>query len=806
MCALSIDAGKAGVPAPDAVEGPSRVPSHASVVVVGGGVIGCSVAYHLTKLGVRDVVLLERKALGCGTTWHSHGVVGLSRANGTLLRMALETVRMIPEVEAVSGKSTGYSARGSINVTEDPSRLIHFKRIADIARSQGLEAHVIDGAEAHALFPLMEPSGVIGALHLPTEGQCNPLDLTQALAAAARAGGARIVEGAKVTGATVVDARIQAVQTGETTITCETVVNCTGLWGRDFLRSETGGLPLQGVEHNYLVADFHPDVGPDLPLFRDPDKVMTLREDNGQFSVGFNEVDTNLFAADQVPEDFAFDELPPDWDAIMPYFEAAARRVPILNELGVRLFLCGPEAATPDTRYLLGPSSEIEGYYVAAGFSGIGIGSAGGAGRAIAEWIALGRPEQEPWGVDLRRMAPAQSNRNYLALRTREANGRLFPLAWPHRQNLTARNLRRSPLHPQMAAARACFIEDAGWEVPEWFAPEGVAPEPAYSFERPAWFAHARAEARAAQTGCAVADRSMTGKFLLVGDGLDRAFSDVFAVAAPHTGATDVVLRNSDGGIEALFTAIPQSRDRVLLLGDIGPQRRDLGGLTRAFGKAGGCSVVDMTSAFAAVEVIGPDARAALLDAGWRGDPEARFDPAAEIGHATCQALATDRFGLPAWLLIVPSESGAALLSALQDAATGLTPIGMHARHSLLTDAGTALWGFALSPSVTPREAGLDGTGPAGGRRLCRIVLNEPAPVLLGQEIIRIDGAVVGVVSQPAYALARDTAIGLAVINHPGLDRDIPCQVQIAGDWHKARISPARPDLTGAALPGTVPA
>lgn len=790
MCALALDADKhAGTQATAAASGQRTLPARAQVVVVGGGVIGCSVAYNLTKMGVQDVVLLERKTLGCGTTWHSHGVVGLSRANGTLLQMALETVRMIPEIESLSGRSTGYSARGSINVTEDPSRLIQFRRFADIAVNHGLEAHVIDRAEAHSLYPLMDPRGVIGALHLPTEGQCNPLDLTQTLAGAAKAGGAQIFEGVCVTGASVSRGRMRSVDTDRGRIDCETVVNCTGLWGRDFLRRETGGLPLQGVEHNYLVADFHADVGPDLPLFRDPDKVMTLREDNGQFSIGFNETDTKLFAPDGVPDDFAFDELPPDWDAMMPYFENAASRVPLLNEVGIRLFLCGPEAATPDTRYLLGPSAEIDGYFVAAGFCGIGIGSAGGAGRVIAEWIAKGRPCSEAWGVDLRRMVPAQSNRNYLAVRTPESNGKLFPIAWPHRQNTTARNLRRSPLHAEIAAARACFTEEAGWEVPEWFAPEGVAPEPAYSFERPTWFAAAHAEACVARRTCAVADRSMVGKFLLVGPGFDQAFAAVFGVERPRAGPIDVALQNSRDGLEALFTAIPYGGDRILLMGEICTQQRDLGALNRAFASQAGCSVVDMTSAFAALEVIGPEATSVLVAAGWRGDPECAFDPAAEIGHATCVAIKTWRFGINAWILITPSEMGITLLSGLRDGKPELAFIGLHARHALLTAAGTPIWGFSLSPAVTAVEAGLGGCSSASARCLCTITMTEPEPVLLGQEAISINDQIVGTITQAAYALGRDTAIGLGLVPSDLVGKNTPCLVRIAGRWHAASVA-----------------
>lgn len=788
MCALSLDAAKSGGANPENATVSHKLPSQAQVVVVGGGVIGCSVAYYLTQMGVRDVVLVERKSLGCGTTWHSHGVVGLVRANPTLLRMAMETVTMIAEAEALTGKSTGYSARGSLNVTEDPSRLIQFKRFVDSANSFGLDARIIGATEAKDLYPLMDPEGIIGAMHVPSEGQCNPLDLTQTLAAAARIGGAKVIEGVTVTGAQIENGRIHRLETEQGNIDCETVVNCTGLWGRDFLRGETGGLPLQGIEHNYLVTDFSDAVGPDLPLFRDPDRVMTLREDNTQFSVGFNERVSKLFAPDEVPTDFAFDELPPDWDGMLPYFEDAAKRVPILNDLGLRLFLCGPEASTPDTRYLLGPSPDVQGYFVAAGFCGAGIGSAGGAGRAIAEWITKGHPDIDPWNVDLRRMAPAQSNRNYLATRIIESNGKLFPMAWPHRQNLTARGLRRSPLHSQMTAARACFIEEAGWEVPEWFAPEGVTPAPVYSFERPGWFPYARAEAQAALSDVALSDRSMAGKYLLAGDGVQAAFAQVFGQEAPCSTARDVTLIDPKTGLEGRFTAVPQTADRVLLLGEITTQRRDLEKLTHAFSTLDNVTVVEVTAGHAVLEAIGPNATAMLRKAGWRAPEGTAFDPSAEIGYATCCAMQTTRFGVPGWILICGAETVGALWTGLQEAEPDATLIGMHARNALLSHAGTAVWGQLLMPGVTGAEAISNDTTTA--QQICLVRLNAPEPVLLGAETIKVGDRVIGKVSQPAYALCSPTAEGLFIAQPPIPSTETDCVVQVAGDWHPARLHP----------------
>ncbi len=817
MSALAVPAAKSDA---DNIARPG-LPSRAQVVVVGAGVIGSSVAYHLTRLGCRDVLVLERKSIGSGTTWHSHGVVGLVRASQTLLRLAMETARLLPELERETGKSTGYSVRGSINVTSDPSRLIQFQRFADIAKTQGLPIEIVDAAEAERLWPGLNTNGLIGAMHLPTEGQCNPLDLTQALIAGARMGGARVAEQTAVTGAKIVAGRVVSVDTEAGPVECEALVNCTGLWGRDFLRKETGGLPLQGVEHNYLVTEFSEDIAEGLPLLRDPDAVMTVREDARQLSFGFGEHTAKLFAADGVPETFEFDQLQPDWDAAAPYVEGVAHRVPILNELGIRLFLCGPEAATPDTRYLLGPAHGLSNYFVAAGFTGIGIGSSGGVGRAIAEWVLEGAPPDDLWDVDIRRMMPYQANRNYLMRRTVESNGKLFAMNWPHRQNITARGVRRSPLHGDMAKAGACFTEIGGWETPEWFAPEGVEPTPRYSFEKPDWFPFAKAEAEAALSGVALADRSMAGKFLVVGAGAEAALAGLCTndVAGVDKEPAHTLVLNAKGGVEALFFVIRQAEDRFLLIGDAAAQTRDLELLRSQMGSQDAVSVVNMTSAFAMMDVIGPRATDTLAAAGWRDAARCEagtsgFDPAAEIGFATATILRETCLCVPAWTVLVPAEFAATLYDALKEAgaAHGMRPIGCHAYQALRTLAGMPVWAQGLTPLHSPVEAGLETLVDLSharvfpGReacarhmqdgvrhRLCLVTLDREDAILLGHEPVRTDGQAIGEIGQAAYPLASRSATGLAYLSNgarmlPGTAFNGSCEVCVAGEWLSAEF------------------
>ena len=814
MNAIAVPASKAERSSADQRELPSR----ARVVVVGAGVIGSSVAYYLSRLGCRDVLLVERKSIGCGTTWHSHGVVGLVRASQTLLRMAMETVRMIADLERDTGKSTGYSARGSINVTADPSRLIQFRRFADIARTEGLPVEIVDAAEARRIWPHLNTDGLIGAMHLPTEGQCNPLDLTQALVAGARLGGVQIVEGVAVTGAEIDGGRIVAIDTEAGRVECETLVNCTGLWGRDFLRAETGGLPLQGVEHNYLVAEFSEEVTEGLPVLRDPDAVMTVREDARQLSFGFNERVARLFAENGIPETFEFDQLQPDWDAAAPYLAGVVARVPLLNDLGIRHFVCGPEAATPDTRYLLGPMANFPNYFVAAGFTGIGIGAAGGVGLAIAQWILEGAPTDSLWEVDVQRMMPYQSNRTYLMRRTVESNGKLFPINWPHRQNLTARNARRSPLHHALQQARACFFEVGGWEVPEWFAPEGMEPAPLYSFEKPGWFPHARMEAQAALKAVVLADRSMMGKFLVAGRHAEIALEGLCAYGPGHAVDRPIqtAILNERGGIEALFTLIRHDEDAFLLFGEAAAQTRNLALLRQRLKGKGDVSVVDMTSAFAAMDVIGPHSADLLQATGWRGRDEDRsrgFDDRAEIGLANAILWREERLPVSAWTMVIPTEFAAGTFEALTEAgeACGLGLIGSHAYQSLRTAAGSPIWPQGIGPRHSPVEAGMsalvdlsDGREFPGRticaqqraegvkRRLVRLRLDEDEAVLLGHEPIAINGHPAGALNQAAYALATDRAVGLAYLSTgevipPGEPFCGQCEVVVDGRTRTAR-------------------
>lgn len=768
------------------------LPERAQVIVIGAGVIGCSVAYHLTRLGCRDVLILERKQIACGTSWHSLGVVGLLRTNPVMSRLAMETANLIPVLERETGISTDYMERGSINVTEVPARMTQFRRIADMGRSAGLEVNELGIGEIKQEWPLINADGLIGGIHIPKEGQCNPVNLTRAYLAGAQKGGASICEGVNALDFELVDGQVKAVVTASGRIECEFAVNCTGIWAREFGRRQGMQSPLQGVEHSYLVTEFSDKITEGLPIMRDMDSTVCIREDGGRFSVGFNETTTKLFASDGVPEDFCFDELPPSWENASPYIEQAVRRVPVLNEIGIRLFLCGPESVTPDTRYMLGPVPGFENYFVAAGFSGIGVGSSGGAGRALAQWIIEGRPEEDVWCVDRRRMQSFQSNRQYLEGRATEAQGKLYALNWPHQQFETMRGLRRSPLHQALKLENACFGCAAGWEVPQWFGPPGVEPCQQYSFEKPDWFPYAQQELKAAISQAVISDRSHIAKFVVCGLDVRSALSALCANNPDIPIGTKQLtpILNERGGVEGIWTMIRRARNEFLILSEAETQVRDLDLLHRHLSKWPSVSVIDVTSGYAVVEVTGPGARGVIAQTGRAGADQRNWyceiEPAFETAGVIAILVREDRLVVPSWMLIVASEFACAVYEQLRESAlsSGLRMMGQHARDALWTLSGCPIWSKGVTSVNTANESGLSylvdlseerqfigrkaferHRGSGSRYQLVSLEIQEPDAVLFGNEPIYCNGQWVGVIVQAAYALATEGAIGLGYVD-----------------------------------------
>ena len=594
----------------------SDLPSHAQAVIIGGGVIGCSVAYHLAKLGWRDVVLLERRRLTCGTTWHAAGLIGQLRATPNLTRLAKYSADLYLGLEGETGQPTGFKQNGSIGLARTTERLTELRRQAAMGRACGLEVHELTPGEARELYPLIEVGDLAGAIHIPADGQANPIDIAQALAKGARRNGARIVEGCRVTGIAKANGRVTGVETELGPVRADVVVNCAGMWGRAVGRMAGVSVPLHACEHFYVLTEPMPEVPPDLPVLRDPDGGIYVKEDAGKLLVGAFEPVAKPWGMDGIPDDFEFGELPEDWDHFMPILEDAMRRIPALERTGIRKFFCGPESFTPDDRYLLGEAPELAGFFVACGFNSIGIQSAGGAGKVLAEWIVGGHAPMDLADVDIRRMQPFQSNARYLRDRVTEGLGLLYAMHWPFRQYATARPARTSPLHDRLKAQGACFAEAAGWERPGWFAPPGAAPEYDYAYGRTAWFERWASEHRAVRERVGLFDLSSFGKFLVQGRDaeavLQRVCANDVAVAPGRIVYTPWL--NERGGIEADLTVTRLAEDAYLVVTSAASQNRDLHWLKRHIPEEAHACVTDVTSGYAVLALMGPESRALLAE------------------------------------------------------------------------------------------------------------------------------------------------------------------------------------------------
>ncbi len=452
----------------------SRLPTQARAIVVGGGIVGCATAYHLARLGWTDVLLLERAKLTSGSTFHAAGLVGQLRSSASITQLLGQSVELYRSLEEETGQATSWKMNGGLRLACTDERMTELKRQATTARSFGLEMHLLTPREALDLWPLMDVSDVVGAAFLPTDGQANPSDITQALARGARRHGARIVEDCAVTGVTVRDGRIAAVQTALGDIACEVVVNCCGQWAREFGRLAGVNVPLVSVQHQYLITEPIDGVTRDLPTLRDPDRLTYYKEEVGGLVMGGYEPDPLPWALEGIPAGFHFDLLDSNWDHFEQLMRLALPRVPALEKAGIKQLLNGPESFTPDGLFILGEAPEQPGYFVAAGFNAFGIASAGGAGKALAEWVIGGEPPYDLWPVDIRRFGPHHRDRGWVRTRTLELYGKHYTMSWPFEEHSSGRPLRRSPLYERLRNSGACFGEKLGWERPNWFAPAGV--------------------------------------------------------------------------------------------------------------------------------------------------------------------------------------------------------------------------------------------------------------------------------------------------------------------------------------------
>jgi glycine cleavage system T protein len=797
------------------------VPAEAQVVIVGGGIAGCSVAYHLTQLGWKDVLVLERGRLTCGTTWHAAGLITTLRASQTLTELGRYTGTLFESLVNETGQDTGYRRFGSLLVARTEARWEEIRRMSALGVLYGIESHAVTPAEAKKLHPLIDERTIVGGIHVPKDGQANPVDATQALAAGARRRGAKILEGVNVEGFEVEKGRIAAVRTATGKIRCEVVVVCAGLWTRDLCATLGVPVPLYAAEHMYVVTEASPQITPSLPILRDPDGTIYIKQDAGKLLTGSFEPRAKALPVSGLPQDQEFIQLPEDWEHFEGPYKSAAELVPLLSELGIVHFMNGPESFTPDNKFILGESPQVKRFFVAAGFNSGGVLSSAGVGKAIAEWIVEGNPTLDLSEVDIARFQGFQVNQRYLRERIGESLGLLYAMHWPYRQAESARGVRRVPLHERLRSHNACFGEVAGWERANWYAPQGVKPEYEYSYGRQNWFPYVSEEHRAVRERVGLFDLSSFSKYEIQGtdalNELQRVCANDMDVPVGRTVYTQVL--NERGGIEADVTVTRLGPDRFLWLTPAASQNRDLSLLRRSIRPGAFAAVTDITSSFAMLAVMGPNSRELLT----RVSPDDFSDAAfrfgsyreIEIGYACGFAIRLTYVGELGWEIYVPTEFVTDVFDRLVAAGAdlGLKLAGYHALDSLRHEKAYRSWGHDLSPADTPLEAGLGfavawkksvaftGRGALDvqrkqglNRRLVNFMLEEEAPLLLHDEVIYRDGEPVGRISSGAFGYTLGRSVGLGYIRIPdGSDarwiESRRYEIDIAGTRVPARAS-----------------
>ncbi|MEJ8573645.1 FAD-dependent oxidoreductase [Microbaculum marinum] len=777
------------------------LPKEARAVVIGGGIVGCSTAYHLGKLGWTDTVVLERAKLTSGSTWHAAGLVGQLRTSANITQLLGNSVALYDRLEEETGLATGWKMNGGLRLACNEDRWTEVRRQATTAHSFGLEMHLLSPQEARDLWPLMDVDDVVGAAFLPTDGQASPSDITQALAKGARMSGVRFFEETPVTRILVEGGRIKGVETPHGTIACEIVVNCAGQWAREVGRLAGVNVPLVSVQHQYLITEKIDGVSSNLPTLRDPDRLTYYKEEVGGLVMGGYEPNPIPWAVDGIPDGFEFTLLNSDWDHFSDMMELALGRVPALAEAGIKELLNGPESFTPDGNFILGEAPEQRGFYIGAGFNAFGIAAGGGAGMALAEWVVAGEPPFDLWPVDIRRFGRPHFDTDWIRTRTLELYGKHYTIAWPGEEHDSGRPCRRSALYDRLKSAGACFGEKLGWERPNWFADlaAGEEAKDIYGFGRQNWFEAVGREHAATREAVTVFDQSSFAKFLVVGPDAEAALTWICAgnVARAPGRLTYTQMLNARGGIECDLTVARLAEDRYYVVTGTGFATHDLDWIRRNIPGGLNVQVVDVTSAYGVLSVMGPNSRELLsrltrADLSNDGFP---FGTVREIGlaGAPLMALRVTYVGELGWELHVPTEYVVNVYEALMEkgADLGVRPAGYRAIESLRLEKGYRAWGSDIGPDHTPLEAGLGWAVKLKsnqdfiGREALQVQAQRPMKkllagftvdpdiVLLGRETIYRDGKRVGWLTSGGYGYTVGRSIGYGYVrNGDGVDRD----------------------------------
>lgn len=803
------------------------LPSHARIVIVGGGIAGCSTAYHLAKLGQTDVLLIEQGKLTSGTTWHAAGLVGQMRPNRSMTRMSKYGIELYATLEAETGLATGWKQCGSVNVAKTRERMRVLRKQAALARSFGVEVEVISPQQCGELWPLLRTDDLQGGLWIPGDGKANPADLTMSLAKGARNRGVRIVEDIEVTGVLQEGGRVTGVTTGSGDVRCEIVVNCAGQWARQFGRLAGVNVPLYSAEHFYIVTDRIDGVHPMLPVMRDPDGYIYYKEEVGGLVMGGFEPEAKPWKVDPIPRDFQFQLLGEDWDQFEILMTNAIHRTPCLETAQVKMLLNGPESFTPDGNFILGEAPELRNYFVAAGFNSAGIANSGGAGQLIAEWIAGGEAPGDLWDVDIRRFGPFMANRRLLAERTGETLGLHYAMRWPRQELETARPLRTSPLYDLLAERGAVFGSKNGWERVNVFKPEHAAPA-VPTLGKPDWLPWMVEEQRATREAVALYDQTSFSKLLLQGRDalavLQRLCANEMDVRVDRMVYTAML--NERGGIESDLTVMRLASDRFLIVTGSAQTTRDQDWIARHIEPQEHALLTDVSAMWCVLSLMGPNARELLARVSPDDLSTLKFSHTREIdlGLARVRAARMSYVGGPGYELYVPVEVTRHVWLALHEAGLGLglRDAGYWALDALRIEAGRRAWGAELGPDETPFEAGigfavkLDKPAPFIGRdalrrlaaepprrKLVTVVFDAPDPYAWGGEALRVGGEPAGELASVGWSPKANACVGYAWLRGERARQacaGTPAQVELWGEpvgatlWD--RWPPVAPRLT----------
>jgi len=798
------------------------LPSHAQIIIVGGGIVGCSTAYHLAKMGRTDVLLLEQGKLTSGTTWHAAGLVGQMRPNRNMTTMSKYGIELYASLEAETGLATGWKQCGSVNVARTPERMQVLKKQTAMATSFGVECHLITPSEAGAMYPVMRTDDLQGAIWLPGDGKVNPADLTMSLAKGARNRGVKIVEGIEVTGVIIEHGKAVGIRTTEGEVRCEVLVNCAGQWARQFGYLAGVNVPLFSAEHFYIVTGKIDGVLPNLPVMRDPDGYIYYKEEVGGLVMGGFEPKAKPWKMDPIPSTFQFELLDEDWDQFEPLMTNAMHRTPCLETAEIKMLLNGPESFTPDGNFILGEAPELRNYFVCAGFNSAGIANSGGAGRLMAEWIIAGEPSTDLWDVDIRRFGPFTANRKALSERTGETLGLHYAMRWPRQELETARPLRTSPLYDMLTSKGAEFGAKNGWERVNYFRPhapplrgslppEGaLAPRggpssldsaasyvcaPPCTLGKPGWLPWMMEEQRATREAVALYDQTSFSKLLLQGRDALTVLQRLCAneIDVPVDKMVYTAMLNERGGFESDLTIIRQQPtsmgDSFLIITGSAQTVRDFDWISRHIGAEEHAVLTDVTALYCVLSVMGPMARQLLARVSPDDlSPEGlkfSWTKLIELGFARVRAARMSYVGGPGFELYVPVEMARHVYLALTAAGTdlGLRDAGYYALDALRIEQGRRAWGAELSPDETPWEAGLayavkldkaaDFIGKAAllaardkplRKKLVTLVLDSSAVYAWGGEAILLQGESVGEISSVGWSPRAGACVALGYV------------------------------------------